>query len=508
MHPLMNFRTYFFVTGVLGSVWLVFLLGVVRSNYPRAIGGIAEWAAACLCVALAGFAFATKLLYEDHGVSSGLVRMAGNIGIMLAPAFMHESLRRFAGLTRSRCAFRLVLAAILLVVAWNGFIDSAFLLRVSLVQLALAGLSFACAILLLRMRFKKFPEHFLLSAFGLFGIAATVRLCMLLTGAETPGLQSHASAFWNAYFAVFAVLLAALTVGFMLLTGRRLGETLGHLIVHGDFDPRRNDERLELERALNQAIRANELVLHYQPRVDLRENRINALEALVRWNHPQRGLVSPAEFIPLSERTNAIIPLGMWALEQARDALERLHADVAEGLRVSVNVSARQFIDPAFIPQIRGIVERAHFLPSQLELELTESVVLEASEHAAKTMDELKHMGVRLAIDDFGTGYSSLAYLKRLPVDCVKIDASFVREIPYNREDAAITRAVIAMGHELGLKVVAEGVETEEQLQYLRDAGCDEFQGFLCSKALPIDEIYALLQHQARTGCATMMPSC
>jgi EAL domain-containing protein (putative c-di-GMP-specific phosphodiesterase class I) len=254
------------------------------------------------------------------------------------------------------------------------------------------------------------------------------------------------------------------------------------------------EARLNLELELRTAIDAGQLVLHYQPRVNVASGRPVGVEALVRWQHPERGLLAPDHFIDIAEETGLIVPMGAWVLRQAGQALRRLHDAGANGLTMSVNVSARQFKNPNLVAEVTEMIELAGCAPCQVELELTESAVMEQPETAEATMCRLKALGVRLAMDDFGTGYSSLAALKRFPVDCVKIDRSFVNDIPGDCDDAALTRAIIAMGHSLGLHVVAEGVERRDQLEFLRREGCDEYQGYHFARPMAEAALCALLK--------------
>ncbi|MEO5368168.1 MAG: EAL domain-containing protein [Magnetococcus sp. WYHC-3] len=255
----------------------------------------------------------------------------------------------------------------------------------------------------------------------------------------------------------------------------------------------RNMRRLEMEEALHLAVGRGELELHYQPRVDLKQNRIVGVEALVRWNHPQRGMVSPAEFIPLAEENGLILSIGEWVLETAcRQARSWLDAGVS-GLRVAVNLSGRQFQDPALLEKIRDALARYQLAAGSMELEITESVTMQDVEQTAAIVQQLRDLGLHLSVDDFGTGYSSLNYLKKLPLDCLKVDQSFVRDLTRDSDDAAIVDSIISMAHAMSLKVVAEGVEEQAQLDYLRQRGCDEVQGYLLSRPLPADKLTDLL---------------
>jgi len=260
------------------------------------------------------------------------------------------------------------------------------------------------------------------------------------------------------------------------------------------------EARLNLELELRTAIDAEQLVLHYQPRVDVLTGRPVGVEALVRWQHPERGLLAPGHFIDIAEETGLIVPMGAWVMRQAGRALKRLQAAGAGALTMSVNVSARQFKNPRLVDEVTEMLALAACAPHQIELELTESVVMDQPDMAEATMRRLKALGVRLAMDDFGTGYSSLGALKRFPVDCVKIDRSFVNDIPGDAGDAALTRAIIAMGHSLGLHVVAEGVERRDQLDFLRHEGCDEYQGYFYAKPMAETALTALLAQTPRAA--------
>jgi len=252
--------------------------------------------------------------------------------------------------------------------------------------------------------------------------------------------------------------------------------------------------QFELESALRLALVRDELVLHYQPKVGVESGAILGLEALVRWRHPTRGLVPPGEFIPLAEDRGLIVPLGRWVL---RDACRQIREWRDAGLTpppVAVNLSARQFVDDGLVEDIVAAMSRCGVTSADLEVELTESVLMADPERANQVLSRLHGMGIRISIDDFGTGYSSLSYLKRFPAETVKIDRSFIDGLATDGDDAAITQAVIAMAHSLGMAVVAEGVETCEQLAVLRALGCDEAQGYLLGRPAPAGDIAARLQ--------------
>lgn len=255
-------------------------------------------------------------------------------------------------------------------------------------------------------------------------------------------------------------------------------------------------ERMELKGLLHKALERGEFLLHYQPQVDASTGRIAGMEALLRWQLPDRGLVSPAEFIPIAEQTGLIVPIGEWVL---RTACAQSMAWQRSGLRavsLAVNLSALQLKDEQMVGKVDGILKETGMDPGGLELEITESTIMHDIDRAVSVFGSLSSLGVKITVDDFGTGYSSLYYLKKFPLYALKIDRSFVSEITEKQDDAAIATAIVAMAHSLKLKVVAEGVETKEQLEMLRFLGCDLLQGFLFSKPLPAEQAGALLESQ------------
>ncbi len=259
-------------------------------------------------------------------------------------------------------------------------------------------------------------------------------------------------------------------------------------------------KRLTMESQLRKAIERNELTLHYQPQLDLLSGRICGVEALVRWTNALLGTLSPLEFIPLAEETGLIIPIGEWVL---RTACRQAKAWQVAGMgleRMAVNISVLQFVQPGFPGLVAQILEETGLEPRALELEITESLLMKDPEGALATLRVLKNLGVQLAIDDFGTGYSSLSRLKQLPLDRLKIDKAFVREVNTQPNDAAITTAVIAMAESMGLRVIAEGVENEAQLRFLKAKRCDEIQGYYLSRPLPTAEITALFHNRPISG--------
>jgi diguanylate cyclase (GGDEF)-like protein/PAS domain S-box-containing protein len=267
------------------------------------------------------------------------------------------------------------------------------------------------------------------------------------------------------------------------------------------FHPQMQDAinaRFSLEDELRKALDRQQFQLHYQLQVD-NEGKAVGAEALLRWYHPERGMISPAEFIPLAEETGLILPIGRWVIERACAQLQAWHhSPLTRGFRLSINVSARQFFQADFVAQVRSTIQQYAINPRLLKLELTESLLIKNIEETVATMAALGKIGVRFALDDFGTGYSSLQYLKQLPLNQLKIDQSFIRDIATNNDDQAIVRTIIAMASSLNLGVIAEGVETEEQRDFLLRSGCTHFQGYLYGHPLPITKFEGLLKRKYR----------
>lgn len=252
-------------------------------------------------------------------------------------------------------------------------------------------------------------------------------------------------------------------------------------------------ERLDLEAALRRAIERGELELFYQPQYDLQSRQMLSVEALLRWNHPRLGQIPPGKFIPVAEESGLISELGDWVLDEVCGQLMAWKEQGLERIRVGVNLAGRQFRDPEFVDRLRQRIERAELPRGCIDLELTESTLMESGNASVETLRRLKELGLGLAIDDFGVGFSSLNYLRDFPVDCLKIDRGFVRGLPDRREDVSITHAIIALAKSLHLRVVAEGVENEQQLDFLDRAGCDLIQGFLLARPMPAAELTARL---------------
>ncbi len=260
-------------------------------------------------------------------------------------------------------------------------------------------------------------------------------------------------------------------------------------------------EKVVLSNDLRRGLENGEFLLYYQPQVDIASGRIVGAEALIRWKHPERGLVSPATFIPLAEENGLITPLGEWVLRQACDQLRAWEAIGLPAIRVAVNVSAQQFRHNNLAHSIERALRDCTVSPDRLEIEVTESILMPGDETPQVMLRKIADLGVRIAIDDFGTGYSGLSYLKRFPIGCVKVDQSFVRDLATDSDDASIVHAIVAMAHSLEIKTVAEGVETQAQLALLRTYGCDLAQGFYFSPPLPAEQFARLLREQ-HASCA------
>ncbi|HEX7403167.1 MAG TPA: EAL domain-containing protein, partial [Usitatibacter sp.] len=265
------------------------------------------------------------------------------------------------------------------------------------------------------------------------------------------------------------------------------------------FTPHMNvqaQQRLMLENSLRRGLENDEFQLHYQPLYDLRDRSVTGFEALLRWYPPGGTVVAPGEFITAAEESGIIVPLGEWVL---REALLQARGWQSPGrpLTIAVNVSAHQLSRPTFVERLRGLIVETGIDPALIELEVTEGVIIEGAGEAREALFQVAALGVGIAIDDFGTGYSGLAYLKRLPIDTVKIDQSFVRDLTVDPDDAAIVTAIVAMSRSLGVDVIAEGVETEEQLEELKRLGCHRAQGFLLARPMTGDAIARFLGRAA-----------
>jgi diguanylate cyclase (GGDEF)-like protein len=257
-------------------------------------------------------------------------------------------------------------------------------------------------------------------------------------------------------------------------------------------------QRLTMETQLKRALERGELTLHYQPKQEIATGLVTGMEALLRWQHPELGVLPPTRFVPLAEEAGLIVPIGEWVLRTACEQAAALPAHAHNRrLRVAVNLSARQFLDETLVKLVERVLAQTGLAPSALELEITESLIMQSPDQTQRMLRALRELGVTLTMDDFGTGYSSLAYLRRFPVDSIKIDRSFINGVPGEADGESITQAVIAMAHSLNLRAIAEGVETAEQLEFLRRHGCDEIQGYFFSRPLPYPQLTRILEHLA-----------
>jgi len=264
--------------------------------------------------------------------------------------------------------------------------------------------------------------------------------------------------------------------------------------------------RLAVETGLRQALAREEFLLHYQPQVDATSGALVGVEALIRWRNPTSGLLFPGAFIGVAEDLGLIVPIGIWVLRRACAQVMAWQAAGLGRFRVAVNVSARQFARSDLSEVVREVLAETGLPPALLDLEITETEMMQQTPDAMATLQRIHDLGVGIAVDDFGIGYSSLGYIKRLPIDRLKIDKSFVRDIETDRDDAAITTAVIAMAHELGLKVVAEGVETAAQLEFLKSHGCDEAQGYFIARPMPEENVPAFVERLRTAPAGALSP--
>lgn len=258
----------------------------------------------------------------------------------------------------------------------------------------------------------------------------------------------------------------------------------------------RLEQRIELEHELRHALERDEFTLQYQPQVDIQQDRIVGIEALIRWQHPERGMVPPDEFIGIAEETGLILPIGEWVLQQACQQMQALRNTGLPSIHVSINLSVRQLRESTLVDKVSQVLQQTGLEPSMLDLEITESMLMSDIDRVKQTLKELSELGVSISVDDFGTGHSSLAYLKQFPISTLKIDRSFITDIPEDKDDVSITIAIINMARGLGIKTVAEGVEMKEQLDFLKTHECNLMQGYYFSKPVAFDEIVTLLQRE------------
>ncbi|HLE18037.1 MAG TPA: bifunctional diguanylate cyclase/phosphodiesterase, partial [Syntrophales bacterium] len=273
------------------------------------------------------------------------------------------------------------------------------------------------------------------------------------------------------------------------------------------LDSRKKDW-LRLEYKLHKALELDEFILYYQPQVNTVTGEITGFECLIRWQDPETELIPPGRFIPIAEESGLIIPITAWVLKNACAQANAWRLKGYADVRFSVNISMRQFKEKDFVATLTNILNETGLPPGCLEIELTESVIMTDVEHTLKILQDLKKLGIRLSIDDFGTGFSSLSYLKSMPIDVIKIDRSFIRDIPSDEDDIAITTAIINMAHSLEIEVIAEGVETFEQFELLRKLGCDNVQGYLFMKPASAQEAEAFVERWKPSAIMTFLAGC
>ncbi|HEY5801199.1 MAG TPA: EAL domain-containing protein [Burkholderiaceae bacterium] len=479
---------FIFISGVLCALCLAFLITVVQASFPRSIGGVNKWIWACgLC------AFSALILSNQLLPPHPLTRVAGNSSFLIGLYLMYRSLHELGQLQHSSRGVLAMVIATCVLFAFFTLVYDSYKGRVIVIMAGNLIACTACIMTLQRFKTKKLPEYYTLFVFICMAVISMSRVLLVSLDLETQSL-ARTNQFHQKFNAIaYAVLLVSLMFGFMLLVSRRLRDTLIYLSAFNAADAEIRAQQRELEGDLEHAIANDELMLYFQPRISLKTGQVVAVEALLRWRHPVKGMIAPDRFIPAAEHAKLILPIGRWVLERSVATLNRLQ-QTHPGCRMSVNVSTVQIREGDFVRVVQDALRQAQFDPRQLELEITESVFIDEPEKAAVTFSELKKTGVNLAIDDFGTGYSSLSYLKQFPLDCVKIDRSFINDLSAEQDDRAITTAIVAMGHALGLRVVAEGVETAEQLDFLCGVACDEYQGYLFSKPVPEAELNALLK--------------
>jgi len=277
---------------------------------------------------------------------------------------------------------------------------------------------------------------------------------------------------------------------------RAKGQGRGTFSLFNAAIPSMSDERVSLESGLRTALDAGEMTLHYQPQLSLRSGQVTAVECLLRWTHPELGVVAPCDFIPVAEETGLIVPIGEWVLRAACSQLRQWRDAGYPQVPVAVNLSARQFRELSLLDMVAEVLEESALDPHALILEITESNAMQDVDFTVSTLDVLKKMGVQVALDDFGTGYSSLSYLRRLPIDLLKIDKAFIQGVPNNLEDSSIVAAIVALTRSLGLTVIAEGIEQETQLDFLRSVDCDQLQGYYFSRPLPPGKLLKFLDER------------
>ena len=480
--------SYMLVSGIICGLSFAFLLAIVRANYPQSIGGVTDWLLGCVMLAMASVFNSAALALPDL-----MQQFVGHLFFLAGMGLVLVGLRRFAGQPTHAARVAVSLAVVFFALGATSVVsgsDQVPILITMAVAIMLVQASIAVVIALPQ---KTMPEHF--AAASLVGLIALYALritlvCAELSNAVPPHNDPLAQ---TVYVVCLSACFVCLMASFLLLSAKRLRQTLVFAEVYDELDVKQRTERWRTGEDLRLAIERNELAVHYQPRVNAHSGRVVGVEALLRWKHAERGYIGPDCFIPIAEENGAIHAIGTWVLGEAVACAARIgRRDPA--IRVSINVSARQLARCGFVDLVRETLARAGVAPERIELELTETIALEDPHGATATLRELRALGVHLSIDDFGTGYSSLAYLTRLPISCVKIDRSLISDLTTRADARALTDAIIGIGNALGVGIVAEGVESEAQLDILREGGVREYQGYLFSKPLPEAALMALLE--------------
>jgi EAL domain-containing protein (putative c-di-GMP-specific phosphodiesterase class I) len=478
---------YLLLAGTAGGAAATIVMTIVWANYPKSIGGLGHWIGAGVVLGLSSVLFSGRLPLFG-AATEFCARVAFIGGLML----IYAGLRRFARMRSTNMALLRNLVIVVAMLIGTSWLEEGNRIGIIIAMVCATALSVASVRAITFIRNKSFPEYFTGAVLATLVALYVLRIGIVAADLDTGILQAHWSFAQKLYFFGASTGLGVLLLGLLMVASKRLRETLIYAAVYHELDVSERERRWALGEDLQMAIEREQLAVHYQPRVDTQSGRIAAVEALLRWTHPAYGAIEPGRFIPIAEETGSIGQLGLWVLQQGA-AFAALLETTHPGVRVSINVSAMQIAAPGFVELVRKTIAEAGAAPSTIELELTESVVIADPEHAQATLNELRSLGVHLAIDDFGTGYSSLSYLKRLPVSCVKIDRSFIHDIPDQQDALRLTQAIIGIGHALQLCIVAEGVETREQLDFLRAAGVQEYQGFLFARPLPEQEALQLL---------------
>ncbi len=490
-----NLGSYLLATGIICGLSFAFLLAIVRANYPQSIGGVTAWLLACVMLAAASVFISGAFALPD------LVRQfVGHLFFLGGAGLLLVGLRSFAGQPTHAVRVAASLAAVLCALGVTSYASGSGQVPVLITMAVAIMLAQASIAVVIALPQKSLPEHF--ATASLVGLIALYSLRITIICAElgSVNLWQGEHLAQTIYVVGLSACFVCLMASFLLLTAKRLRQTLVFAEVYDELDVKQRTERWRTGEDLRLAIERNELEVHYQPRVNAHSGRVVGVEALLRWKHGTRGYIGPDCFIPIAEDNGAIHAIGTWVLREAIACAARIgRRDPA--IRVSINVSARQLARCDFVDLVRETLALAGMAPERIELELTETIALEDPHGATATLRELRALGVHLSIDDFGTGYSSLAYLTRLPITCVKIDRSLISDLTTRADARALTDAIIGIGNALGVGIVAEGVESEAQLDILREGGVSEYQGYLFSKPLPEAALMALLEHN-RERCA------